>query len=207
MAITIIPYGKQTINKNDINSVIKVLGSNFLTTGPEVIKFENSFKKKFNSKYAVSCSNGTAALHLSMLAIGVKKNDNVIMPAINFVASANMAKLLGAKIFLADVDPATGMVTEYTIKKCIKVNKIKKIKLILVMHHSGLPNFGKELINFKKKYNCFIIEDSCHSLGGKYSKKNNLKVGSCIFSDISTFSFHPVKSITSAEGGMITKKK
>lgn len=199
-----IPYGRQTIEKDDINYVSKVLKSNFLTTGPEVKKFENLFLKKTKAKYAVSCSNGTAALHLSFLSIGLKKNDNVIMPAINFVASANMARLIEAHIFLADVDEKTGQVTKKTIEECIKKNKIKNLKLIIVMHHEGTPNYGKELLYLKKKHKCFIIEDACHSLGGKYSIKYNQKVGSCIYSDISTFSFHPVKSITTAEGGMLT---
>lgn len=199
-----IPYGKQTINSEDIKLVTKVLKSDYLTTGPFVEKFENSFKKKVNSKYAISCSNGTSALHLSMLAIGLKKNDVVIMPTINFIASANMSRLLNAKIYLADVDSSTGQLTKKTINECIKKNKIRTLKLILIMHHGGSPNLGSDLSFFKRKYKCFIIEDACHALGGKYSIKKNIKVGSCKFSDISTFSFHPVKSITTAEGGMIT---
>lgn len=199
-----ISYGRQSIDNSDIKVVSKVLKSEFLTTGPKVIKFEKNFAKIVNSKYSVSCSNGTSATHLSFLAINLKKNDKIIMPTINFVASANMAKLLNAKIFLADVDPLTGQVTKNTIEYCIKKNKIRNLKAILVMHHGGHPNLGQDLLYLKKKYNCYIIEDACHSLGGMYSKKNRLKVGSCKYSDISIFSFHPVKTITTGEGGMIT---
>ena len=199
-----IPYGKQTIDKSDCKYLSKIIKNDYLTTGPEVLKFENNFKKKVNSRYAISCINGTAALHLSFLAIGLKKKQNIIMPAINFVASANMAKILEANIYLADVDPYSGQITEGTIKDCIKKNKLKNIKAILVMHHAGVPLIGKELLYLKKKYSFFIIEDACHSLGGSYSLKKKIKVGSCKFSDISTFSFHPVKSITTGEGGMLT---
>ena len=201
---SIIPYGKQTITKSDTRLLSKVLNSYYLTTGPKVINFERLFKKKVGSKFAATSSNGTSALHLAFLAIGLKKDDKVIMPTINFVSAANMAKILGAQIFLADVDSQTGLVTKDTLEECIRRNKIKKLKLILVMHHAGFPDYGKELLHLKKKYKCFIIEDACHSLGGSYSKKKKLRVGSCKFSDISTFSFHPVKSITTGEGGMLT---
>jgi dTDP-4-amino-4,6-dideoxygalactose transaminase len=199
-----IPYGKQTIDKSDISYVSKIFKSDFLTTGPQVEKFENLFKNKVKVKYAVSCSSGTSALHLSLLSLEIKKNDTVIMPTINFIAAANMTKLLKAKIYLADVDPDTGQITKETIEDCIKQNKIKNLKLIFIQHHGGFPNYGKELLYIKRKYRCSIIEDACHALGGKYSIKKNQIVGCCKYSDLSTFSFHPVKSITTAEGGMIT---
>ena len=170
---SLIPYGKQTIIKSDARLLSNVLYSEYLTTGPKVKNFERLFKKKVGSKFAATSSNGTTALHLAFLAIGLKKDDKVIMPTINFVAAANMAKILGAKIFLADVDYQTGLVTKDTIEECIWRNKIKNLKLILVMHHTGFPDYGKELLYLKKKYKCFIIEDACHSLGGSYSKKKN----------------------------------
>ena len=202
-----IRYGSQTIDKSDIKSVSKCLTSNFLTTGPEIIKFEKNFSKYTGSKYALACSNGTAALHIAFLSIGLKKNDNVILPAINFIAAANMSNLIGAKIFFADVDEISGQMTPKTLLECLKKNKIKKIKAFCTMHHGGMPNNAREFYKIKKKLKCYLIEDGCHALGGMYSKKKKEYVGNCKYADISTFSFHPVKSITTGEGGMLVTNK
>ena len=199
-----IPYGKQLIDKLDINSVVSALNSELITSGPKVDKFENLFKKKVGSKFAVSCVNGTAALHLSLLGINLKKNDIVIMPVINFIAVANMANNLGAKIFFADVDPFTAQMTPDNLEECIKKNKLKKIKAVVTMYNGGKPNNALEFYKLKKKYSFYLIEDACHALGAKYSIKKKLYVGSCKYSDISTFSFHAIKNITTCEGGMIT---
>jgi len=200
-------YGRQKIYKDDIDAVIKTLKSNFLTAGPKVKQFENKFAKYVGSKYAISCSNGTAALHLAFKAIDLKKNDIIILPSINFIAAANMASQVGAKIFLADVNPITGQMTPQNLLNCIKKNNIKKLKVFCTMYNGGSPQNAENFFKIKKKYNCYLIEDACHALGAKYSIKKNLKVGCCKYSDISTFSFHPVKSITSGEGGMITTNK
>lgn len=199
-----IPYGKQSVSAQDIKRVAQVLKSDFLTTGPETVNFEKNFQKKIGSKYALSCSNGTAGLHLAFLAIELKKNDVVVLPVVNFIASANMAYNLGAKIFFADVDSFTGQITPETLIACIKKNKITNIKTVITMYNGGSANNYKNFYNLKKKYNFFLIEDACHALGSKYSIKKNLKVGCCRFSDISVFSFHPIKSITTGEGGMLT---
>ncbi|MDB9768847.1 DegT/DnrJ/EryC1/StrS family aminotransferase, partial [Candidatus Pelagibacter ubique] len=156
-------------------------------------------------KYALSCSSGTAGLHLSLMAIGVKKNDVIIMPAINFIAVYNMSKLLGAKIFLADVDPLTGQMTPDNLLHCIKVNKLKKIKAIVTMYLGGYPENILEFYKIKKLYKCILIEDACHAFGASYFFKNSFyKVGSCKHSDISVFSFHPLKTITTGEGGIVS---
>ena len=200
----IIPYGKQTIEKDDILSVRNTLESNFLTTGPVTKKFEQKFKQYVGSQFASSCSSGTSALHLSLLAIKVKKGDIIILPVINFIASVNMAQLVGAKIYFSDVDKLTGQMTPKNLVDCIKKNKLKKIKAVITMYNGGSPNNAKVFFQLKKKYKFTLIEDACHALGGKYDNKKNLKVGSCKFSDITTFSLHPIKSITTGEGGMIT---
>ena len=199
-----INYGKQTIQQDDIKEVTKVLRSNFLTTGPRISQFENKFSQYTKAKFSISCSNGTAALYLAFKAIKLKKNDSIIVPAINFIAAVNMASILGAKIYLSDVDPLTGQITPALLNNCIKKNKIKKLKAICTMHNGGNPLNAKEIYKISRRKKCFLIEDACHSLGGKYDVKNNYKVGSCRYSDISTFSFHPVKTITTGEGGMIT---
>ena len=197
-------YGKQKISKDDVKAVVKTLNSNFLTSGPKVKEFEKKFKNFVGSKYSVSCTNGTSALHIAFKAINLCNGDNIILPSINFIAAANMAKNLGAEIFLADVDPLTGQMTPENLLECIKKNNIKKVKAVCTMYNGGLPLNADKFFKIKKKLKCYLIEDACHALGAKYSLKKNVKVGSCKFSDISTFSFHPVKSITSGEGGMLT---
>ena len=199
-----IPYGKQLIDEQDINIVSKTLNSRLITSGPKVEEFENLFKKKFNSKFAISCSNGTSALHLAYLSIGLKKDDVIIMPVVNFIASTNMAYVLKAKIYFADIDPVTSQMTPKDLENCIKKNKLKKIKAVVCMYNGGEPNNYKQFFKLKKKYKFYLIEDACHALGAKYSIKKKHYVGSCKYSDITTFSFHPVKNITTCEGGMVT---
>ena len=200
-----IPYNRQFISSEDIKEVSSSLKKNLITTGPYVNKFENKLKKKLKVKHAVSCSNGTSALHLALMSIDLKKNDIVIIPSINFIAAYNMAKLMEASIFLADVDPLTGQMTPRTLLECIKNNKLKKIKAIVTMYLGGYPENVVEFYKIKKKFNCYLIEDACHAMGAKYAyKKKYLYVGSCYHSDISTFSLHPVKTITAGEGGVIT---
>ena len=206
--MTIIPYGKQFIDNKDIKFVSKSLKQNLITTGNFVKKFENKISSLLKVKYALSCSSGTAALHLAYEAIKLKKNDIVIMPAINFIAAYSMAKKLGASVILADVDPDTGQMTPETLINSIKKNKIKRIKAIVTMYLGGYPENIYEFYKIKNKFKCYLIEDACHALGAKYEfDKKNISVGSCKHSDICTFSMHPVKTITSGEGGIITTNK
>ena len=200
-----IPYSRQYIDSKDIKYVSKALKEDIITTGKYVKKFEDKFIKFFQSKHVLTCSSGTSALHLAFASINLKKGDVVIMPAINFIAAYSMAKLMNARIFLADTDYLTGQMTPTTLLECIKKNKIKKIKAVVNMYLGGYP---ENIINFyriKKKYNFFLIEDACHALGAKYKfKEKYIKIGSCKHSDIAVFSLHPVKTITSGEGGVIT---
>ena len=201
----IIPYGRQYIDNQDIKFVSKALKQDLITTGSYVKKFENKISKFLKVKYVASCSNGTSALHLALMSINLKKDDVIIMPAINFIAVYNMAKLMNAKIFLAGVDPFTGQMTPKTLLECIKKNKLKKIKAIVTMYLGGQPENVIEFYKIKKKFNCYLIEDACHALGSKYLyNKKYLSIGSCKHSDIATFSLHPVKTITSGEGGFVT---
>jgi dTDP-4-amino-4,6-dideoxygalactose transaminase len=198
-------YGKQSIDSTDVYEVIKSLKKNLITGGDYVRKFEDLCRKKIQAKYALACNSGTSAILLAYLAIGVKKGDIIIMPAVNFVAAANMAKLLGAKIYLADIDSTTGQITQETVLTCIKNNNIKKIKALLVMYMGGYPRSIIEFYKLKKKLNCYLIEDACHAFGSSYYLNNKkFMIGSCAHSDISTFSFHPLKSITTGEGGLIS---
>ena len=193
-----LPYGTQYIDRFDRNEILKVLNSKFITQGPEIKKFEDIFAKYVGSKYAIACASGTAALHLSCLALGINSKSKVITSAITFVASANCAEYLGAKVDFVDVDKKTFCISVTELEKKLKK---KKIDLVIPVHLSGHSSDMAQIYKLKKKYDFHIIEDSCHALGGKY---NSFKVGSCKYSDISTFSFHPVKPITTGEGGMIT---
>jgi len=201
----IIPYSRQYIDSQDIKLVSKALKDNLITTGKYVKKFENEISKFLNVKYATTTNSGTSALHLALMAININENDVIIMPAINFIASYSMSKFTKANIFIADVDPLTGQMTPDTLLRCIKNNKIKKIKVIITMYLGGYPENVTEFYKIKKKFDCYLIEDACHAFGAKYLyKKKYIKIGSCKHSDIAAFSFHPVKTITTGEGGLVT---
>lgn len=205
MKINKIFYGKHYIDKLDKKSVLKSLNSNFLTGGNLVNLFEKKFKNLLKCNYAVSCSNATAGLFLAFKAIDLKPGDIVIMPVINFISSYSMAKSLGAKIFLCDVDSLNGQIYANNIIDCIQKNKIKKIKAIVTMYLGGYVENNIDVYKLKKKLKCYLIEDSCHALGAKYTfKEKKYLLGSCQHSDLAIFSFHPVKSITTGEGGLVT---
>ena len=200
-----IPYGRQYIDKSDSVIVRNSLKENLITTGKFVKKFEEKLSNFFKVRNAITCNSGTAALHLAFMAADLKKNDVVIMPAVNFISAYNMCSQLGAKIYLADVDKTTGQMTPNLLLDCIRNNKIKKIKLILTMYMGGYPENIFQFYKIKKKFSCLLIEDACHAFGAQYKYKNKfIKVGSCKHSDISTFSLHPLKPITTGEGGLVT---
>ena len=199
-----IPYGRQFIDNKDKKSVVKVLFNELITTGSQVTKFEKKLNGFFKSKFSYVCNSGTSAIHLAMLSINSKKNDIVLMPSINFIASYNIAKILGLKVYLVDVDKNTGQITPNKVLECIKKNHLRKIKALIVMHHGGYPQYLKDFYDIKKRYNFYLIEDACHALGSEYKYKDKfLKIGSCVHSDISTFSLHPLKQLP-LEGGIIT---
>ena len=203
----IIPYGKHTIDKYDLKEVSKSLKSIKISGGDYIKKLEDYSSKYFNVKYSVSCNSGTSSLFLAMLAIRLEPNDNVILPSINFIASANICKIFKANIYLCDVDPLTGQMRPEDVEKCIIKYKLKKIKALFTMYLGGFANNIIEFFNLKKKYNFFLIEDACHALGSYYEYKNlRFKIGSCEHSDICCFSLHPLKTITSGEGGLVTTK-
>ena len=195
-----IPYSRQSIDLKDIASVKKVLTSKFLTQGPIVEKFENQFKKYVGSKYSVSCTNATSGLYLSCLALGLKKGDIVWTTTNSFVASANCALMCGCEIDLIDISLKTFNIDIEKLEKKLKKTK-KPPKAIINVHFAGLPSSPEKIFKLSKKYKFKIIEDASHALGSEH--KGN-KVGTCKWSDLSVFSFHPVKPITTGEGGMIT---
>ena len=203
-----ITYGRQFIDKKDLLAVQQSLKNEKITTGALVEKFEKKINQFLKCKYSVSCNSGTSALFLAFKAIDLKKNDKVIMPSINFVSSYNIAKLFDAQIFLADVDKSSGQMTPNDVEDCCKKFKLKNVKALVVMYNGGYPQNADKFYKLKKKYGFKIIEDACHALGAEYIfKKKIYKIGSCKHSDISTFSLHPLKTITTGEGGVLTLNK
>jgi len=197
-----IPYGRQFIDQDDINAVVEVLKSEKITQGPTVDEFEHELERICGAEYAVAVNSGTSALHIACLAAGVKGEDEVITSPITFVASANCAVYCGGKPIFADIDPKTYNISPGEIEKRITANT----KAIIPVHFAGQSCDMEEIqqiaSNAEKKYGhkIYIIEDACHALGSKY--KGN-EVGSCAFSDMAVMSFHPVKHITTGEGGVV----
>jgi dTDP-4-amino-4,6-dideoxygalactose transaminase len=202
-----IPYTSHFISNEDCAEVVKSLKSKFITSGDYNKILKNKFQKLFSNKNIVLTSSATASLDIAFRSLNLKKNDIIIMPAINFIAAYNMANNLNLKIFLCDVDPLTGQMTPKLLEECIKKNKIKKIKCLLTMYLGGAPENVEKFYLLKKKYKFFLVEDACHALGSYFTIKNHsFLIGMNKFSDISVFSFHPAKIITSGEGGMLSIK-
>ncbi len=192
-----IPYGKQTISEDDINSVIEVLKSDFLTTGPKVKEFEEKIASYCGAKYCVAVSNGTAALHLASLVL-LKENDKVLTTPNSFLATSNSILYVNAKPIFVDIKEDGNIDLDLCEEE---LKKDSSIKAIYVVHFSGNPVNQTKLKYLKDTYNIKILEDCAHSIGAVFE---GIKAGSCKNSDISIFSFHPVKQITTGEGGAIT---
>ena len=202
-----IPYARQEIKINDIKEVKKVLNSDFLTQGPLVPAFEKKISKYCGVNYAIAVNSATSALHISCLALGLGSNDWLWTSPNSFVASANCGIYCGANIDFVDIDPKTYNISiSALIEKLRKAKKAGKLPQIVVpVHFGGQPCDMKKIYQLSKKYKFKILEDASHAIGAKYEKS---KIGSCKYSDITVFSFHAVKIITTGEGGMaLTKDK
>lgn len=200
-----IPYGRQSISEEDIQAVVKTLQSDFLTQGPAVPAFEQALAAYCQVPYAIAVNSATSALHLACLALDVQEGDIVWTSPISFVASANCALYCGASIDFVDVDAETGLMSVTAL-----ANKLQQAaasnslpKVLIPVHLAGHSCAMQEIAQLCQPYNIRIIEDASHAIGGRYQQQ---KVGSCQYSDITVFSFHPVKIITSAEGGMALTK-
>ena len=198
-----IPYGRQTITEDDKRAVCEVLDSNFLTQGPKVCEFETALANKVDCKYAIAVNSATSALHLSCEALKLKRGDYLWTSPTTFVASANCGRYCVADVDFVDIDPETGLMScDELEKKLATAKKSNKLpKIVVPVHLAGNPCDMKRIKLLSEKYNFKIIEDASHALGSEYM---DTKVGSCKYSDITVFSFHPVKIITTGEGGMIT---
>ena len=198
-----IPYGKQKITEEDINSVVKVLRSDFITQGDKVPEFEQLICKSIDVKYSTAVNSATSALHLACLALGLAKGDILWTSPITFVASANCGRYCGAEIDFVDIEEKNGLVSIEKLKlKLEKAKQINKLpKIFIPVHLSGSSCDMRSIKRLSHEYGFRILEDASHAIGGKYLKK---PIGNCDFSDITIFSFHPVKIITSGEGGIMT---
>ena len=200
-----LPYGRQTIDEDDIAAVAQALRGDFLTTGPTVEAFETAFAQKVGAQHAVACSNGTAALHLAMLALEVQEGEVVIAPSITFLATANCARFVGAEVVFADVDPQTGLMTPDTLAEAMTRLDGRRLRAVLPVHLRGDTAELPALEAMAKSANAVLVEDAPHALGSSLKFGNSVqRVGDCAHSAMATFSFHPVKTIATGEGGMVT---
>lgn len=198
-----IPYGKQDINQDDIDAVLAVLQSDHLTQGSKVPEFEQTICHYVGANYAVAVNSATSALHIACLALGVCKSDTVWTAPITFVASANCALYCGAKIDFVDIEPSTGNMCPKTLEaKLIAAKSAGELpKVIIPVHMAGHSCDMRAIGELANQYGVKVIEDASHGIGGTYQSQ---KIGSCQYSDITVFSFHPVKIVTTAEGGVAT---
>ena len=201
-----IPYGKQDIQQSDIDAVVKVLNSDYLTQGPKVKEFEVKFAEYIGTKHAISVNNATSGLHLSVLALGLSKGDRVITTPITFAASANCIRFVGGEVWFADVDPNTYLLDFEKTKELIESKPNGYFKGIIPVDFAGLPVDLEKFRGLADEHNLWIIEDACHAPGGYFTDSKGMKqmCGNGNFADIGVFSFHPVKHIACGEGGMIT---
>jgi len=201
-----IPYGRQNITEEDIQAVVEVLRSDYLTQGPKITEFENAFASYIGSKYAVAVSNGTAALHLCAIAMETKPNDKVITTPITFAATANCVRYTGGQVVFADIDPDTYLLDIREVEKLLRNSKKGTYKGIIPVDFAGRPVNMEAFRALANEYGCWIIEDACHAPGGYFIDSKGLKqlCGNGDYADLAIFSFHPVKHITAGEGGMIT---
>lgn len=201
-----IPYGKQHITKQDEDAVVKALYSDFLTQGPSVAEFETKFASYVGSKYAVAVSNGTAALHLCALALGVNENSRVITSPITFVASANCILYCNGTIEFADIDPVTATLDIQVVKKMLESKPKGYYSGLIPVDFAGYPVNMEEFRKLADEHQLWIIEDACHAPGAYFTNSSGekQKSGNGRYADLSIFSFHPVKHIATGEGGMIT---
>ena len=198
-----LPYGRQWIDEKDIEEVVKVLKSDWITQGSKVSEFEKELAKYCGAKYAMVFSSGTAALHAAYFVMGIKEGDEIITSPITFLSTANAALFLHARPVFVDIEEDTGNINPDLIEKAIT----RKTRAIVPVDYGGHPVDLEKIARIAKKHNLAIIEDACHALGAEYRCESQLdrwiKVGSCAHSDMTVFSFHPVKSITTGEGGAV----
>ena len=205
MSEPLLPYGRQTIEDDDIAAVAEALRGDFLTTGPTVAAFETAFAETVGARHAVACANGTAALHLAMLALDVRPGEVVVAPSITFLATANCARYVGAEVVFADVDPDSGLMTRETLAEALTRVGDRRLRAVLPVHLRGDVADLPGLSALAAGAGAVLVEDAPHALGSTATFGNVAeRVGDARHSAMATFSFHPVKTIATGEGGMVT---
>lgn len=201
-----IPYGKQHITDEDIAAVIETLKSPFLTSGPKVAEFEAAFAKYIGCKYAVAVANGTAALHISCMALGVNSSSKVITTPITFSASANCVRYCGGDVFFADINPETVLLDIEKVRNLLEQHPKGTFEGIIPVDFAGYPIDLEAFRKLADEYGLWILEDACHAPGGSFNDNSgkNHRCGDSSLADLAIFSFHPVKHIATGEGGMVT---
>lgn len=194
-----LPYGHQVVEDDDIAAVSAALRGDFLTTGPAVAQFEAAFAARTGARHAVACSSGTAALHLATMAIGLGPGDAAIVPSLTFLATANTVRFTGAEVVFADVDPTTGLLTAETLRAALKTKAAGTVKAVLPVHLAGMVADMNAIGAVARDAGLTVIEDACHALG---AAEGDAAVGAR--SALAAFSTHPVKTITTGEGGLVT---
>lgn len=197
-----IPYGRQAISEDDIQAVVDVLRSDWLTTGPAIQALEDDFAAAVETPHALSCSSATAALHLALAGLGVGPGDVCIVPAITFLATANAAIYCGAEIEFCDVCPETGLMTADSLKSALQ-RRGGKAAAVLPVHLAGQSVDMTAITPIARAAGAVVVEDACHAVGSYFEGR---PVGACTLSDAATFSFHPVKTLAAGEGGMVTTR-
>ncbi len=199
-----LPYGRQLIEDDDVDAVVAVLKSDFLTTGPEVPAFEAAFAEAVDARFAVACSSGTAGLHLAAMAVDTGPGTAVVVPSITFLATANAFRLMGAEVVFADVDPDTGLMTPATAREAL-ARATQAPKAIVPVHLGGQTADMAGLATVADEAGAVLVEDACHALGTSYrTGGNSHTVGSGAHAVAAVFSLHPVKTVTAGEGGVVT---
>lgn len=201
-----IPYGRQHITQEDIDAVVEVLKSDYLTQGPKIAEFEQAFADYIGVKYAVAVATGTAALHICAQALNVKPGDKVITTPITFIASANCVRYCGGDVVFADIDPETFLLDINAVRKILESVPIGTFKGIIPVDFAGRPVNLEEYRVLADKFGLWLIEDACHAPGGYFTDSQGIRqnCGNGKYAELAVFSFHPVKHIACGEGGMIT---
>lgn len=203
-AVPFLPYGRQTIEDDDVHAMAAALRADLLTTGPLVERFEGALAEAVGARHAVVCSNGTAALHMAVAAAGLKAGEAVVVPAITFVATANAARYQGADVIFADVDPASGLMTAETLAEALSRAGGRRVRAVLPVHLCGHPAEMPAIRKLADEASAVVIEDACHAIGTTTPWG---KVGAGKKSAMTCFSFHPVKTICTGEGGAVTTNR
>jgi UDP-4-amino-4,6-dideoxy-N-acetyl-beta-L-altrosamine transaminase len=201
-----LPYGRHTVTDADVAAVADVLRSDWLTTGPAVSGFEEDFAAVVGAPHAVACANGTAALHMAAVALGLGPGDIAIVPSITFLATASAMRLVGADVVLSDVDPDTALMRPRDLEAALgglRPEDRARVRVVLPVHMAGQPADTEALAKIAAGVGAFIVEDASHALGTAHRGDT---VGACAHASMATFSFHPVKTIAAGEGGMVTTR-